>query len=272
MKTGAVQPAALVDGFVLRDDSQGINIILGGCHVAGQSLGKGVSFPARLQAAGAPLANSECIALGGVSMRIAVRKLRPLLADHKVSRVILQVGHRETIRATRLTLPWRRQQPTDSNSPESASTTRLSFLGYVKSLLIGVALYWLGFDRMATSDARFSSKFTQDAEQLLALLKTSGVEHICVLSCFPTAKDRLNRKRVLANAILERTAGVLDVPFVDVWGKLSFRSGPLRGYARPGVLSTGAHLNAEGHRIVAEALAPVLALAHPAPRSFAPIR
>ena len=252
----------------LSADADDVTLIIGGCHVGGQAVGEVDAFPAHLQKAGMPLANTECLVVAGVSVMIAERRVRELLVTRTISRVILQVGHRETIRSSRLRLPWRRT-PAAGNSPTpSGSDTRLSIGSYIWTLMVGSILYRLGVDRWTEPRTLLERRLGTDLPALLRTLRRGGVTDIILLSCFPSAKKRLNNRRLIANGLIEQAAHTAGAMFIDVWSALSFRSGPLRDFAKPQTLADAAHLSAEGHQVVARVIASLLPQQRFVPRSF----
>ena len=255
------------------EDTAGLTLVVGGCHVSCHLVGKDLSFPSFLQEIGELPEESDCVLIPTVSAKAASRRIGDVLRTHRVSRVILQIGHYETVRACRYSLPWRRQEASASgaserkpkNSPEPrassivpAETKKISLRMYVRSLLGGRAIHWLGFDREALTDPDFEKSFDGAVSNLLDYLQSAGITNIVLLSCFPAANHRVNYMRQIANRILVERARRVGLPYVDLWPALSFQSGPLRGVARPGVLADSGHLNVDGHRIVAHEIASVL--------------
>jgi hypothetical protein len=118
--------------------------------------------------------------------------------------------------------------------------------------LAGRAIHWLGFEQPGLSDQEFYQSFRTDVMGLLNTLKSAGVANVVLLSCFPAANHRVNRMRHIANRVLLEKVEHFGGIYVDLWPKLSFAAGPLRGVARPGLLADSGHLNVKGHRIVAE--------------------
>jgi hypothetical protein len=262
----------LLDGFDLRPDANGLTIFLGGCHVGGAVVGEQNAFPALLQKATALLSNTDCMLVSGVSTRVGTRAIRDLISRGRVSRVILQLSHRETIRAARLSLLWRRRSTGSDDRPSSKVSEKISAGLYVRKVILGAVLQCLGFDRWAMSQAVFERRLVRDTDELLTTLKATGDVEVVLLSCFPTANKRLNDRRLVANRLMSIAAQRVGFTYLDVWSALSFRSGLMRNFARPSMLADSAHLNAKGHHVVAEAIDSVLPVQYARPQRFVPCR